>query len=60
MLCLLTVVLSFLIALLLNKTFFGRGLLRVNRPAPLGGAARGVRGAVGTDVPCRNSDSSTD
>ena len=29
MLCLLTVVLSFLIALLLNKTFFGRGLLRV-------------------------------
>ena len=29
MLCLVTVVLSFLIALLLNKTFFGRGLLRV-------------------------------
>ncbi len=29
MLCLVTVVCSFLIALLLNKTFFGRGLLRV-------------------------------
>ena len=29
MLCLVTVVLSFLIALLLNKAFFGRGLLRV-------------------------------
>lgn len=29
MLCLVTVVLSFLIALLLNRTFFGRGLVRV-------------------------------